>query len=74
MHFTNDEAVGMLAVHFECLQNAAVAERAYTARYPNRRPCDLGFFSPIGVEFTNQWLFRPTFQRRRIGRTQVSIN
>lgn len=74
MHFTNDEAVDMLAVHFECLQNAAVAKRVYAARYPNRRPCDVRVFPRLVGSLRASGCFRPTFQRRRIGRTQENIH
>lgn len=74
MSFTNDETVDMLAVNFECLQNAAVAKRGYAARYPNRRPCDVRVFPRLVASLRANGCVRPTFQRRTIGRTQENIN
>lgn len=74
MRFTNDEAVDMLAVYFECLQNAAVAKRVYAARYPNRRPCDVRVFPRLVASLRANGSFRPAFQRQKIGRTQENIN
>jgi transposase len=74
MRFTNDEAVDMLAVYFECLQNAAVAKRVYAARYPNRRLCDVRVFPRLVASLRANGSFRPSFQRQRIGRTQENIN
>lgn len=74
MRFTNDEAVDMIGVYFECLQNAAVAKRVYAARYPNRRPCDVRVFPRLVASLRANGSFRPRFQRQRIGRTQENIN
>ena len=36
-NFSKKEAYDMLAVYFECMQNAALAERQYAVQYPERR-------------------------------------
>lgn len=73
MRFTNDEAVDMLAVYFECLLNAAITKRVYAARYPNRRPCDVRAFPRLVASLRANGSFRPTFQQQVIGRTQEKI-
>ena len=37
MIIINQEAYNMLAVFFECMQNATIAARVYAVRYPNVR-------------------------------------
>lgn len=74
MRFTNDEAVDMLAIYFECHQNAAVAKRVYAARYPNRPPCDVRVFPRLVMNLRANGCFRRKVQRQRIGRTPENVN
>lgn len=64
MPFTNNEAVDMIAVYFECFQNAALAQRVYRARYPNRRLRDARIFSRLVRNLRNTGSFRPKLRRR----------
>ena len=73
MPFTNDEAVDMIAVYFECLQNAAIAQRVYAARYPTRRPRDARIFPRLVQRLRNTGSFRPKFRRYKNGRTEENI-
>ena len=63
MPFTNDEAVDMIAVYFECLQNAALAQRVYRARYPNRRLRNARIFPRLVRNLRNTGSFRPQLRR-----------
>ena len=73
MPFTNDEAVDMIAVYFECLQNASMAQRVYAARYPNRRSRDARIFPRLVQRLRTTGSFRPTFRRHKTGRTEENI-
>lgn len=73
MPFTNEEAVDMIAVYFECLQNAAIAQRVYAARYPNRRPRDARIFPRLVQRLRTTGSFRPTFRRHKNGKTEENI-
>ncbi|KAK0169621.1 hypothetical protein PV328_011802 [Microctonus aethiopoides] len=63
MPFTNEEAVDMIAVYFECFQNASLAQRMYRARYPNRRSRDAGIFPRLVQNLFNSGSFRPQLRR-----------
>lgn len=74
MPFTNDEAVDMIAVYFECFQNAAIAEREYAMRYPNRRHYGRRVFPRLVQRLRTTGSFRPRiFRRRRISRTEENV-
>lgn len=74
MSFTADEAVDMIGVYFECLQNAAIAQRVYAARYPNRRRRDTRIFSRLVQRLRTTGSFRPVRRRRRhTGRTEENV-
>lgn len=73
MPFTNDEAVDMIAVYFECYQNAAIAQRVYAARYPNRRGRDARIFPRLVHRLRTTGSFRPTFRRRKTGKTEENV-
>lgn len=47
MPIANEIAFDMLAVYFECMQNAIIAARMYAIRYPDRR----------GAAIINEFLF-----------------
>lgn len=74
MPFTNDEAVDMIAVYFECFQNAAIAERQYAVRYPDRHHYGRRMFPRLVQRLRDTGSFhRPRFRRRRTGRTEENI-
>lgn len=73
MNFTNDEAVDMIAVYFECLQNAALAQRIYRARYPNRRLRDARIFPRLVQNLRNTGRFRPQLRRHAARTTENNI-
>lgn len=74
MPFTNDEAVDLLAVYFECYQNAAIAEREYAMRYPNRRHYGRRVFPRLVQRLrATGSIHRPVFRRRRTGRSEENI-
>jgi hypothetical protein len=71
MPFTNDEAVDLLAVYFECFQNAAIAEREYARRFPNRRRYGRRVFSRLVQRLrATGSIHRPVIRRRRTGRSE----
>lgn len=49
MAYTNAEAYDMLAVYFECFQNAPIAEREYALRYPERRHYGRAVFQRLAI-------------------------
>lgn len=74
MPFTNDEAVDLLAVYFECFQNAAIAEREYATRYPNRRHYGRRVFPRLVQRLrATGSIHRPVIRRRRTGRSEENI-
>lgn len=74
MPFTNDEAVDLLAVYFECFQNAAIAERQYAMRFPNRRHYGRRVFSRLVQRLrATRSIQRPVMRRRRTGRSEENI-
>lgn len=74
MPFTNDEAVDLLAVYFECYQNAAIAERQYAMRYPNRRQYGRRVFLRLVERLrATGSIHRPVFRRRRTVRSEENI-
>lgn len=73
MPFTNDEAVDMIAVYFECLQNAALAQRVYRARYPNRRLRDARIFPRLVRNLRNTGSFRPQLRRHSARKMEDNI-
>ena len=76
MPFTNDEAVDMIAVYFECFQNAAIAEREYISRYPNRRHYGRRVFARLVQRLRATGSFRRRIFRRNYitGREDNVIN
>lgn len=74
MTLTNNEAVDMIAIYFECSQNAAIAERQYAARYPDRRHYRRRMFPRLIQRLRDTGSFRcPKRRRRRNGRTEENI-
>lgn len=69
-----EEAVDIIAVYFECLGNATIAERVYAVRYPQRRRYDSRMFNRLASRFrTTGSIRRPVYRRRRRGRTEENI-
>lgn len=73
MPFTNDECVDMIAVYFECFQNAVLAQRIYRARYPNRPFRDARIFPRLVQRLRTTGSFRSTFRRRSNGKTEENV-
>ena len=75
MPLTSDEAVDLIAVFFECFQNAAIAERQYAIRYPDRRHYGRRIFPRLVQRLRDTGSFsRPKFRRHRsTGRTKENI-
>lgn len=64
----------MMAVYFECFQNAAIAEREYAIRYPNRRHYGRRVFPRLVQRLRATGSFRrPVFRRRNSSRTEENI-
>lgn len=48
MSYSTAEAYAILAVYFQCFENAAIAERVYAANYPDRRHFGMTVFAKFG--------------------------
>lgn len=77
MAYTNDEAYDMLAVYFECFQNAAIAERECAVRYPERRHYGRRLFRRMAIRLRQTGCVRPTsgsIRRRPVRNEDNTIN
>lgn len=67
-------AVDIIAVYFECFQNATVAARIYALRYPERRRYGSRMFTCLVNRFRTTGSVRPLRRRRsRAARTEENI-
>lgn len=74
MPFSNEEAVDLIDVYFQCFQNSAIAERQYALRYPNRRHYGRRVFPRLVQRLRDTGSFRrPIFRRHRNGRTEQNV-
>lgn len=74
MPISNAEAFDMLAIYFECLQNAIIASRVYAAKYPGRRHYDKRVFTRIARRLRESGsIHRPLYRRRRRGRSEENV-
>lgn len=74
MPITNDEAVDLINIYFECFQNGAIAEREYAMRYPDRRRYGRRVFPRLAQRLRETGSFRrPLLRRRRKMRTEENI-
>lgn len=67
----------MLAVYFQCFENAVIAEREYAIRYPDRRHYTRKVFRRMARRFRQTGSVRPipvTIRRRRIRNEDNIIN
>lgn len=69
-----EEAVDIIAIYFECLQNATIAARLYALRYPQRRRYGSRMFTCLANRFrTTGSVLRPLHRRRRTRRTEENV-
>lgn len=74
MPFSNEEAFDMLAVYFECFQNAMVASRVYAQRFPARRRHDRRTFFTLAQRLrATGSIHRRIVPRARRKRTEENI-
>ena len=74
MPIPNEEYFDMLAVYFECMQNATIAARLYAVRYPDRRRNNSRFFLRLAARLrTTGNVHRPIYRRIRRGRTEENV-
>lgn len=59
MSYTNAEAYDMLAVYFQCFENACIAAREYAARYPERRHYGRRAFRQLAIRLRQTGSVRP---------------
>lgn len=59
MAYTNAEAYDMLAVYFQCFENAPLAEREYAGRYPERRLHSRNVFRRLAIRLRQTGSVRP---------------
>lgn len=74
MPFTNEEAFDMLAVYFECLQNATIAEREYAFRYPARRHHSRNVFKRLAKRLKETGHVQPIAAPNRDRRARNAVN
>ncbi|KAF5300898.1 hypothetical protein FQR65_LT09061 [Abscondita terminalis] len=68
------EAVDIIAIYFECLENATIAARLYALRYPQRRRYGSRMFSRLANRFrTTGSVIRPLYLRQRTRRTEENV-
>lgn len=65
MPISNQEAFNMLAIYFECFQNATIAARTFYLRYPNRPRYHRRVFVRLAERLlTTGSIHRPAMNRR----------
>ncbi|XP_050307004.1 uncharacterized protein LOC126743817 [Anthonomus grandis grandis] len=75
MPISNQEAFNMLAIYFECLQNATIAARAFYLRYPNRPRYHRRVFVRLAQRLlTTGSIHRPAMIRNRQNNEQNVVN
>jgi hypothetical protein len=65
MSYSTAEAYNMLAVYFQCFENAVMAERVYAANYPDRRHFSRKVFSRLARILRETGQVHPIRARRR---------
>lgn len=74
MPISNQEAFDILAVYFECMQNATIAARVYSVRYPRRRHFNKRVFIRLANRLRNTGsVHRPVHHRQGRGKTEENI-
>jgi transcriptional regulator of acetoin/glycerol metabolism len=74
MPLANEIAFDMLAVYFECMQNATIAARVYAVRYPQRRRYNKRVFVLLARRLRNTGsVHRPVLPRSGRGRNEENI-
>lgn len=64
----------MLAVYFECLHTAAIAEREYAFRYPARRHQSRNVFNRLAKRLKETGHVQPFATPNRVRRTRNGVN
>jgi len=74
MPLANHIAFDMLAVYFECMQNATIAARIYALRYPDRRSYTKRVFVLLAQRLRNTGsVYRPVLPRHGRARTEANV-
>jgi hypothetical protein len=75
MSYSNAEAYDMLAAYFQCFENAVLASREYSRRYPDRRHHSRRVFSRLATRIRRTGRVQPVFEtrRRRLVRTENNV-
>lgn len=73
-YFSNEEAYDMLAVYFESLQNAVIAEREYALRYPERRRHSRKVFKRLANRLRETGNVQPVSLKNRVRRSRNEEN
>lgn len=60
MSYSNEEAYDMLAVYFQCFENACIAERQYAIEYPERRHFSKKVFKRLARNLRETGRVHPT--------------
>lgn len=74
MAYTNAEAYDMLAVYFECFQNATLAEREYAVRYTERRHYSRRVFRRLAIRLRQTGSVRPISVPTRTRQVRIEDN
>lgn len=74
MPFSNEEAFNLLAIYFECFQNATIAARTFYLRYPNRPRYHRRVFVRLAQRLLiTGSIHRPTMNRRNRQNNEETI-
>ena len=73
-YFSNEEAYNMLAVYFESLQNAVIAEREYAVRYPEGRRHSRSVFKRLANRLRETGNVQPVPLKNRARRSRTEEN
>lgn len=69
-----EELYDIIAIYFECFQNATIAARQFALRYPQRRRHGRRLFTNLAIRLrTTGSLLRPAPRRIRTGRTEENV-
>lgn len=74
MSYSTAEAYVMLAVYFQCFENAAMAERVYAANYPDRRHFSRKVFCRLARRLRETGQVHPISAPRRNRHIRNEIN
>jgi len=74
MRLSLEESVNVIKLFYECFENATIAARLYTQRFPQSRRLSRGIFIRLARRFrTTGSVVHPTYRRQGCRRTEENI-